>query len=79
MLYGEKGRQLVLRMPRDRVLTESDGPFAQIDGRSAWPWDVAKAGKSLAELWSEPIEEVDRQLCANLERLSLSWSEKSGT
>ena len=79
MLYGEKGRQLVLRMPRDRVLTESDGPFAQIDGRSAWPWDVARAGKSLAELWSEPIEEVDRQLCANLERLSLSCSERSGT
>ena len=30
MLHGEKGRQLVLKMPRDRVLTESDGPFAQI-------------------------------------------------
>ena len=33
MLLGERGRQLVHRMPRDRVLTESDGPFAQIDGR----------------------------------------------
>ena len=71
MLLGDKGRQLVLRMPRDRVLTESDGPFAQIDGRSAWPWDVARAAESLAELWSEPIDAVDRQLCANLKRLSL--------
>ena len=71
MLRGDKGRQLVLRMPRDRVLTESDGPFAQIDGRSAWPWDVAKAVESLAELWSEPIDAVDRQLDANLKRLSL--------
>ena len=71
MLLGEKGRQLVRRMPRDRVLTESDGPFAQIDGRSAWPWDVARATESLAQLWSEPIDAVDRQLRTNLKRLSL--------
>ncbi len=72
MLRGVKGRQLVLGMPRDRVLTESDGPFAQIDGRAALPWDVARATESLAELWSEPIAVVDRQLSENLKRLSLS-------
>ena len=71
MLLGAKGRKLVLRMPRDRVLTESDGPFAQIDGRSAWPWDVERAAESLAQLWSEPIDAVDQQLYANLKRLSL--------
>ena len=71
MLLGKRGRQLVLRMPRDRVLTESDGPFAQIDGRSAWPWDVARAAESLAKLWSEPIDAVDLQLSTNLKRLSL--------
>ena len=70
MLLGKKGRQLVLRMPRDRVLTESDGPFTRIDGRSAWPWDVARAAESLAKLWSEPVEAVDRCLYANLKRLS---------
>ena len=79
MLNGEKGRQRVLRMPRDRVLTESDGPFAQIDGRSAWPWDVARAIKSLVELWAEPIEVVEQQLCENLKRLSVGCTESAGT
>ena len=79
MLRGKKGRQLALRMPRDRVLTESDGPFAQIAGRSAWPWDVIRAAKSLAELWSESIEAVERQLYENLKRLSLVSLESSGT
>ena len=72
MLRGDKGRQLVLRMPRDRILTESDGPFAQIDGRAAWPWDVARAAEVLAELWSESIDAVNLQLSTNLKRLSLS-------
>jgi TatD DNase family protein len=33
MLSTKKGRLLVSRMPRDRVLTETDGPFAQV---AAW-------------------------------------------
>ena len=79
MLNGARGRHLALRMPRDRVLTESDGPFAQIDGRSVWPWDVAWAIKSLAELWSEPIETVEQQLRENLKRLSAGCSDLAGT
>ncbi|WP_137390413.1 Qat anti-phage system TatD family nuclease QatD [Rhodoligotrophos defluvii] len=70
MLSGDKGRQLVLKMPRERVLTESDGPFAQIDGRAAWPWDVVRAVETLAQLWSEPPDAVDRQLRENLRGLT---------
>jgi Tat protein secretion system quality control protein TatD with DNase activity len=33
MFNGERGRGLAAMMPRDRILTESDGPFAQIEGR----------------------------------------------
>ena len=38
MLAGEKGRTLAAQLPRDRVLTESDGPFARIGDRAAKPW-----------------------------------------
>jgi TatD DNase family protein len=51
MLAGEKGRALAARMPRDRVLTETDGPFAQLDGRTALPWDAEQAITLLAEVW----------------------------
>lgn len=52
MLAGEKGRSLIARMPRQRVVTESDGPFAQVDGRSLMPWSVDDAIRGLAEIWN---------------------------
>ncbi|MEK8121667.1 Qat anti-phage system TatD family nuclease QatD [Methylocystis sp. IM4] len=70
MLVGAKGRSLAASMPRDRVLTESDGPFAQINGRSAWPWDAGMAVEMLAELWSESAGDVQRQLINNLRALT---------
>jgi TatD DNase family protein len=69
MLKGEKGRALVARMPFDRVLTESDGPFAQIDGAAVLPWQVAVAVETLNEVWSLPREKVDEMLLANLRKL----------
>lgn len=71
MLAGQKGRELAGAMPRNRVLTETDGPFAQIDGRAAMPWDAHLAAQGLAELWSLSIEETNAQLHANLKTLAL--------
>lgn len=70
MLTGNRGRRLAINMPRDRLLTESDGPFAQLDGRCAWPGDVKVAVEILARIWSEPVEAVNRQLLSNLRRLT---------
>ena len=69
MLASEKGRALVSRMPRDRVLTESDGPFAKVDERSALPWDIERAVTGLAALWNEPENSVEQQLLGNLRTL----------
>lgn len=66
MLAGDKGRALVAKMPRDRVLTETDGPFVQVDGKPAMPWDSVRAEAGLAEVWGEPLEEVQRRLVGNL-------------
>ena len=56
-------------MPRERVLTESDGPFAQVDGVSALPWQVETALKALSEIWSAPLDEVQGTLHRNLRGL----------
>src|SRR3546814_6111950 len=70
MLRTEKGRQLAARMPRDRLLTESDGPFAQIEGRSAWPWEAGHAISQLAAAWGEQDEHlVETQLLRNLKAI----------
>lgn len=70
MLNSTKGRALAALMPRDRLLTESDGPFAKIEGRMILPWDAGSAVRELSRIWQEPTESVERQLLANLRQLA---------
>ena len=72
MLSSDRGRALIAKMPRDRVLTESDGPFVQIDGRSALPWDVERAAQELSKIWSITHEETQSTLQKNLLQLILT-------
>lgn len=69
MLAGEKGRALAAIMPRHRILTETDGPFAQLDGRAALPWDAEQAITVLAGVWGQPVPEVRAQIKDNLRHL----------
>jgi TatD DNase family protein len=69
MLAAEKGRVLAARMPRDRVLTESDGPFAQLNGVALMPWDVGRAFHELGEIWSLSPDEVEQNIYRNLKSL----------
>jgi TatD DNase family protein len=71
MLAGNKGRSLVARIPRTRILIESDGPFAQANGRPLLPWDSANVVPHLAHLWGEPLSAVQAQLLSNLKGLVL--------
>ncbi len=70
MLCGERGRSLASAMPRDRVLTESDGPFAQVDGVPLMPWDVHQAAHELADLWSVSAAQAEQAVRQNLRALT---------
>lgn len=54
MATSNSGRRLIARMPRNRVLTESDGPFIKMAGRPAMPADTAEVVAVLADLWGCP-------------------------
>jgi TatD DNase family protein len=69
MLASENGRALTARMPRDKVLTESDGPFAQLNGIPVNPWETEHAIDALASIWSITREEVGDNILSNLRRL----------
>ena len=69
MVASPFGLRLIREMPKDRVLTESDGPFTRIAERSAWPWDVALVSGALADLWKCEIPDVHAQLRRNLQAL----------
>lgn len=69
MLRTKKGRGLVESMPADRVLTESDGPFAKHDGCPVVPWDVQDAVLRLASMWRLSPGEAEERLLLNLRAL----------
>lgn len=69
MLNGKRGREIVARIPVDRLLTESDAPFARIDGRSTLPWDVGHAMNLLSDIWGLSHKETSETLEENLRRL----------
>lgn len=69
MLASENGRDLAARMPSERVLTESDGPFAQLDGAAVMPWQVDNAVHTLAQIWSLLPEDVTQSVRRNLQEL----------
>lgn len=52
MLKSAKGKTLAASMPRERVLTETDGPFGTMQQRPLVPSDAALAIPMLAELWA---------------------------
>jgi hypothetical protein len=69
MLAGSKGRKLLSLVPRDRLLTESDGPFAQLEGQSLMPWNVANALDGIATIWGVSSDAVRKQVLSNLRNL----------
>lgn len=69
MVDGQRGQDLFSRMPRDRVLTESDGPFARRNELPLMPWDVCSASESIASIWNESTSTVDSILDENLQHL----------
>ena len=69
MLATAKGVELVRRVPRDRVMTETDGPFAAVDGGPAYPWHADRAVNLLAEAWELSTADTEAQLDVNFLRL----------
>jgi TatD DNase family protein len=64
MTMSRSGQALIVRMPRDRVLTETDGPFGAVGDRPARPPDTAQVVEYLARLW-QTAPGVARQTIAD--------------
>ncbi|SDP92975.1 TatD DNase family protein [Rhodoferax sp. OV413] len=67
MFNSMSGRALAAKLPRDRVIPESDGPFAQMDKTPVMPWCMPITAQLLADAWD--ISFTDAHL--TLERNSL--------
>jgi len=69
MLSTKKGAELASLIPKNRLLTETDGPFGKYQHKSLLPWDVDIAVKQISNIWSVPESEVTHQLMSNFRTL----------
>lgn len=69
MLSSKNGQRLAELMPPNRILTETDGPFAQIGSRSLVPWDASSAVASLAKMSNQSEDITQAQITRNFDEL----------
>lgn len=69
MLTSENGKKIIGRIPAEKILTETDGPFTQVNGRDVRPTDVDLVYRYLAEIWGETRNEVEDTVAKNFNSL----------
>lgn len=71
MLASPNGRRILPQIPENRLLTETDGPFVQRDGKPIAPGDVSRALREIAVLKRCSVSKMQSQVVANLQELTM--------
>ncbi|MGH4019060.1 MAG: TatD family hydrolase [Pseudonocardiaceae bacterium] len=69
MTRSPKAVALLRQLPAERVLLETDGPFARWGNRPASPTDLPETLQHLARLWSTSVDQARTTVAANQQRL----------
>jgi TatD DNase family protein len=69
MMRTDRGRKLVSLLPLERLLTETDAPFTQLDDRATTRSDVKATVDELAALRVQTPESIAETIAANLRAL----------
>lgn len=69
MARSTKGRNAIASIPRERILTESDGPFITMGSSSIEPADVQVVEKELAVMWGTSAIAVRSAVQTNFQKL----------
>lgn len=69
MFASTNGRLVAARVPKDRIVPESDGPFAKVEGKPVPPWSAPETARHLAQAWGVSDELALETLSRNSERL----------
>lgn len=69
MGHNPRGQALLRKLPLERLLTETDGPFTRIQGRPARPADAQAAIEALAQARGTGVDIIATAVWANLSAL----------
>lgn len=70
MLRSERGRRSIAKMPLNRILPETDGPFGTIDDRPSYPWEAMDVASHLVPVLALDHTSITNQLVGNFRKLS---------
>jgi TatD DNase family protein len=70
MLRSKNGQRIIAELPRDRVLTETDGPYTKVGAEPAEPSDIPAVVAGLARMWGEEPERVRGLVFENMSALA---------
>lgn len=59
------GKALAARLPKERTVPESDGPFAKLEGSPVMPWSMDITATLLARAWAMPPGQAHQTLVEN--------------
>ena len=66
MIHSSRAKKIISWIPKDKVLLETDGPFAKVAGKIQFPSDVVSVIEYLSVDWEISRESVISQLKLNL-------------
>jgi TatD DNase family protein len=69
MIRSQRGKEIIARIPREKVLTESDGPFIKMRSRTVEPTDVYMVEEALGKMWNAGASSVRSIVRKNFQTL----------
>src|SRR5690606_5376999 len=69
MIKSESGKKTIQRIPKDKLLTETDGPFIEIGNRPIKPGEVIEVCNYLSVTWNIPLVDVKLIISENFKRI----------
>jgi TatD DNase family protein len=74
MSESENGIKIIKRIPMNRLLTETDGPFIKLDGRIVSPLDIVGIEKKIAVIKNVSYFEMNETIKSNFSKIIRSIS-----
>lgn len=65
MFRTEKATSIIKKLPLDKIITETDGPFIEVDGAEIQPGHVSEAVNLLSSALSKNVESMRQSIVKN--------------
>jgi len=70
MIKSKNGQKIIERIPVDRILTESDGPYVMTKGKPAEPKNVRLVIENLKIIWNKSFDETEEIIQRNFKTIT---------